>query len=185
MADPVNPARAGETWDPLRISVMEAEIAKLKDLVVVSGGWAWHYLSPAGHTEFKMTHDHKDIDLFVAPADVPLLLTRIKARGYKRIWTRFDGKTEGFSRYEKVITEDVCCGVKVPVKVIIDLFVEAVPSIEANHGVRVVEPATLLSYYGQKHASLYCHAVRAAREIVAAGGTVLNNLALAPTEDKR
>lgn len=178
MADPVNPARAGELWDPKRIEVMRAEILKLKDLAVVSGGWAWHFLSPPGHTEYKMSHDHKDVDLFVAPADVNSLMAYLKhGEGYKRVWTRFDGKTPGFSRYEKTVDD---------VKVIVDLFVEkGVPWIFANEGVRVVEPPYLLSLYGQKHASLYCHAVRAARELVERGERVLNHPALAPQEDRR
>lgn len=180
MADPVNPARAGELWDPQRIAAMETEIDKLKDLAVVSGGWAWHYLSPPGHVEYKMTHDHKDVDLFVSPAGVGAFLSRIKQDGYKRTWTRFDGKTEGFSRYEKTAWQE-----GTPVKVIVDLFVEDVPSVEANRGVRVVEPAHLLSLYGQKHASLYCHAVRAARDLVKRGEPVLNHPALAPAEDRR
>lgn len=176
MSDPMNVKRAGELWDPHRVAVLGVEIHAFKDVVTVSGGWAWHFLSRPEHVEFKMTHDHKDLDLFVEPERASEFLTRAQSRGYGRSWTRFDGKTKGFSRYERTISG---------VKVIVDLFLEKVPGIAANEGILVVEPVKLLSFYGQKHSSVGCHAVRAAREIVARGEVVLNHPALTPAEDKR
>ncbi|MGI4789874.1 MAG: hypothetical protein ACRYFS_13605 [Janthinobacterium lividum] len=43
MGAPHNPKRYGETWDPEHLHVLGQEIEAIKDHVVVSGGWAWHY----------------------------------------------------------------------------------------------------------------------------------------------
>ena len=90
MGDPRNPDRAAETWNANRIEVMELEISILAQLMVISGGWAWHFMSPP-HEELKYFHDHKDIDVFVHPEDAAALFTRLQQMGYKRITTIYDG----------------------------------------------------------------------------------------------
>ena len=56
MSTPHNAARLGEQWNPERLAVLQAEIEALKDYVTLSGGWAWHYMTPAGHIEYKHAH---------------------------------------------------------------------------------------------------------------------------------
>ena len=63
------------------------------ELIVVSGGWAWHFMSPA-HDELKHAQDHKDADVFVFPENLWKLLDRLKSDGYEKTWTRFDGVTD-------------------------------------------------------------------------------------------
>lgn len=160
MGAPHNPIRYGETWDPEHLSVLAQEIESLRNIMVVSGGWAWHYMTPP-HEELKHAHDHKDADLFVTPERVWELMTLLVGRGYERTWTRFDGESDDFHRYVKIID-----GAK-PIKVILDVFTEEVPSVETASDVRVVEPCHLLSLYGVKHSSDQCFAVQIARRLVA------------------
>ena len=70
MGAPHNKNRYGELWPECRIACSLKELNPLRKLVVLSGGWAWHFLSPEGHTEYKHAHDHKDIDVFVHPRNV-------------------------------------------------------------------------------------------------------------------
>ena len=75
----------------------------LRDLVVVSGGWAWHLMSPAGHVELKHAHDMKDVDLFVAGRDVAALYGRLAELGHVRVSTRYDKRLDTpyeFHRYD-------------------------------------------------------------------------------------
>ncbi len=169
MSTPHNPARLGETWNPARLAVMQVEIEVLKEYVTLSGGWAWHYMTPAGHIEYKHAHDHKDADLFVAPERFAALVALLKERGYERIWTRFDNRegSETFYRYAKT-AQATGEADNAPIKVMLDVFVEIVPSVEAG-GMRVVEPNYLLSLYGHKHTSDLCFAVRIARRLLTEG----------------
>jgi hypothetical protein len=65
MSAPHNPQRYGETWSlPLIASYLEV-LHAIRELVTVSGGWAWHFISPE-HIEYKHLHDHKDVDVFVS-----------------------------------------------------------------------------------------------------------------------
>ena len=106
----------------------------------------------------------------VKPTDVAEAIARFEARGFGRVWTRYDRlpSAEDFRRYEKVVEVDG----KKPVKVVVDFFVQDVPSIVVN-GHRVVEPQTLLSYYGASnggiHSSDKCFAVQAATKLLAKG----------------
>lgn len=206
MGDPHNPNRYGERWNPHRLQVLFAELATVKEFGVVSGGFAWHFMSPP-HQEEKHLHDHRDIDLHVTPHLFPALVERLTKRGYTRSRTRFDNPSGEFIRFERVV-EDACpschtqgvvrdgnklvcleCNHSVSmrdnaitwplelVKVIFDLFVQEVPSIEVD-GYRVVEPKTMLTFYGVKHSSEQCVAVVAARSLVARGAAVLKNPAL-------
>ncbi len=165
MAAPHNPARIGEQWDPQQIAVIQAEIEAIQDYVIVSGGWAWHFLTPPSHLELKHAHDHKDADLFVEPAGFGALVALLKSLGFERTWTRFDGTpgSDTIYRYTKMAGMS-----EHPIKVIFDLFVEAVPFVEAQ-GMRVVEPNYLLSLYDKKHSSGLCFSVQIARRLPAQG----------------
>ena len=165
-----NKRRYGELWDQHRIDVCLQAIMALRDLVTLSGGWAWHFMSPEGHAELKHAHDHKDIDVFVDPTVVAEAISRLEANGFTKAWTRYDRlpSAEDFRRYEKVVEVE---GQK-SVKIVIDFFVRVVPSIEVG-GYRVVDPATLLRFYsaagGGIHSSDKCFAVTAATALLARG----------------
>lgn len=106
MGDPHNPARMGEMWNPLRWSVLATEIEAVKEFGALSGGWAWHHMSPP-HKEEKHLHDHRDIDMHVFPKRFAELVVMLDKRGYKRQRTRFDDASGEFIRYERYI-EDAC-----------------------------------------------------------------------------
>jgi hypothetical protein len=165
MSVPHNQARYGELWPQERISTTLAAIELIKPYVILSGGWAWHFMTPAGHAEFKHAHDHKDADIFVEPQHLATVMGRLQSNGFGREWTRHDGKkgSENFYRYIKMVDT----GGK-PIKVMLDLFVEPVSFVEAQ-GVRVVEPTYLLSLYGVKHESEHCFSVQIARRLLAQG----------------
>ena len=162
MGAPHNAKRYGEEWNAIDLVVMETEIDKFRDLIVVSGGWAWHYMSPP-HQELKHAHDHKDADLFVDPDILWKMMERMASEGYEKTWTRFDGVTDNFVRYTKVVDGER------PVKVIFDLFIEKVLAVDTVSGIKVVEPETLLSFYGRKHSSVECFSVAIAKELIAKG----------------
>ncbi|WP_239014712.1 hypothetical protein [Archangium violaceum] len=70
--------------------------------------------------------------------------------GVHRIWSRFDATSTHFYRYAKYVQD---------AKVILDVFVRHVP----------VEPATLLTFYGDIHSTDGCVSVLAARQLLARG----------------
>ena len=162
MADPHRPDRYGETWDAEYVAACEAELDALRDLVVLSGGWAWHFLSAPGHAELKHAHDHKDVDLFVAPALAGQLAAVLADRGYVRVPTRFDKRPAPypFRRLEKQVGTH---------RVVLDLFTGGVPSRQVRGGFRVVEPQYLVGLYRTVHGSNTCFAVRAASQLLARG----------------
>ena len=164
MSAPHNPARLGELWNSERLGVLRTEIEAVRSLVVISGGWAWHYMTPNGHIELKHAHDHKDADLFVQPDRFATLVGLLKDRGFVRTWTRFDDRpgADTFYRYTKSV--EAANGA---VKVMFDVFVEEVPFVRIGE-VQVVEPNYLLSLYGTKHSSDLCLSVRIARKLLAA-----------------
>lgn len=159
MGDPHNPKRAGELWDEARIAAQLEEIKAVKDIAVFSGGWAWHFMSPPGHRELKTQHDHKDVDVLIKPEDSETLRRMLVARGFERARTQYDNPSGKFYRMTKYYEGG---------KVVFDIFLEPVESVEAG-GFRVVEPRTLLSFYGKKHTSEECLAVQEARKLVARG----------------
>jgi len=205
MGDPHNPARMGEIWNPHRWNVLANEIEAIKEYGALSGGWAWHYMSPP-HKEEKHLHDHRDIDIHVFPDRFAELVVVLKERGYHKQTTRFDDPSGEFVRYEKHVFPCPQCGGHGeyyasisdpedqeqfeylcvaqgdehwfynpdPVKVIFDLFVHKVETIEVN-GYTVVEPKLMLTFYGVKHSSEQCVAVQAARKIQAAGDEIVGN----------
>ncbi|MEN8215537.1 MAG: hypothetical protein ABFS56_04025, partial [Pseudomonadota bacterium] len=123
MGDPHNKNRYGEVWPQHRIDVSLQELESIKPFIVVSGGWAWHFMSPKGHVEFKHAHDHKDIDLFVAPENVATVVSILKGRAFEKVWTKYDklpSKVD-FRRYEK----RVALADGTSVKITIDFFVSS------------------------------------------------------------
>ncbi|TPN86942.1 hypothetical protein [Aquimarina algicola] len=159
MGAPHNIKRYGETWPQYRIEYSLKELELFKNIVVLSGGWAWHFLSPEGHTEYKHAHDHKDIDMFVHPRDVAEVMSIMIQNGYKKVWTRYDTlpSTENFRRYEKIITRSDHKSFRIT----IDFFVREVPYRKVK-GWNIIEPSFLLTLYNNIHSSDKCWAVQAA-----------------------
>ncbi len=158
MGAPHNKNRYGEVWPQFRIEYALQELHPLKKLVILSGGWAWHFLSPKGHTEYKHAHDHKDIDIFVHPRNVAEVMSILIQNGFHKVWTRYDKmpSTENFRRYEKtVVTTD-----GKPLRITIDFFVREVPC-RVVKGWYITEPSFLLSLYNSIHSSDRCWAVQA------------------------
>ncbi len=167
MSAPHNKKRYGETWPDYRIHYPLIELDFLKPWVILSGGWAWHFISPEGHTELKHAHDHKDIDVFVRAADVAAVMAVLQTRGFEKVWTRYDklDSEEDFRRYEKIVT---AAGGK-EIRLTIDFFVnDAIPARTVK-GWQVVEPAHLLSLYRNIHSSDKCFAVQAAKKLLEQG----------------
>lgn len=171
MSTPHNKERYGETWPEAKIKACFEELGHLRPHVALSGGWAWHFLSPVGHVELKHAHDHKDIDIFVPPANVGMVVALLKSRNFERVATIYDRlpSAEDFRRYEKVVeyraeaAEDL-----VSVRITIDFFVGDHPSRLVD-GWRVVEPAIMLGFYSNIHSSDKCFAVQAAAQLLAQG----------------
>ena len=166
MGAPHNPERYGERWPEDRIQAWIPVLQTFKDYVVFSGGFAWHFMSPVGHPEYKHAHDHKDVDIFVTPHMVGTVIGLLKRIGFRKVQTRFDRlpSDEDFRRYEWYPKGN-------PVKLVIDMFVKNVPTMTINDKWKVVEPRTLLSYYGNIHSSDKCWAVQAATRLLASGVT--------------
>lgn len=167
MADPHNPARYGETWPQYRIDASLLELEAVKPWVIVSGGWAWHFMSPKGHIELKHAHDHKDIDIFVKPENVTLVVSTLKNRGFQKARTKYDRlpSEEDFRRYEKIVE----IANERAMRVTIDFFVHHnVPHRDVD-GWTVVEPCFLLSLYSNIHSSDKCFAVQAAVKLLDKG----------------
>lgn len=167
MADPHRPDRYGELWNQSHIDCCEVELRAIRDLVTVSGGWAWHFMSAPGHAELKHAHDHKDLDLFAAPGDVAELSARLQAQGYVRSVTRFDKKPAPYP-FRRMV-RDVDLGPQGVHTVILDLFTGEVPSRILPSGWRVVDPAHLLTLYKTVHGTDTCFAVKAAARLLRTG----------------
>ena len=168
--------RYGEQWPSYRIEQGLAILNKLKDWAIISGGWAWHFMSVVNHTEYKHAHDHKDIDIFVRPKNVATIMVILQQEGFKKVWTRYDhmSSNENFRRYEKIDWLD--SGKQI--RVTIDFFESAtVETIQVN-GWTLVEPKTLLSYYSNIHSSDKCWAVKAAIQLVERGINPVGNVLL-------
>jgi hypothetical protein len=166
MGDPHNPARYGELWPQYKIDAYLEALLPFQSLVVFSGGWAWHFMSPKGHPEYKHAHDHKDADWMVPPSNVGTVVGMLKGRGFNKVHTRFDRlpSEEEFRRYEKVMDD----GVNPPFRITIDFFVRDVP-VRVIDGWMVVEPVILLTFYSTFHSSKACFAVQAAKRLLDAG----------------
>ena len=164
MGAPHNKKRYGELWPSYRIQHAIAAIEPLRDFIILSGGWAWHFLSPIGHIEYKHAHDHKDIDLFVAPEHVAQVMYILQEQDFIKVWTRYDNlpSEENFRRYEKLI--DISN--EKSVRITIDFFVKADIPTRKVKGWMIVEPSYLLGLYSNIHSSDKCWAVQAAIKLL-------------------
>lgn len=205
MGDPHNPNRYGELWNPYRWDVLAREIDAVKGYGALSGGWAWHYMSPP-HIEEKHLHDHRDIDFHVYPSRFAELVVLLEARGYSRVKTRFDDPSGEFIRYEKHIYPCPECGGHAEYydssydpegQEQFEYLCTATEDEHWSHniepvkvifdlfvhetptieagGYTVVEPGHMLTFYGIKHSSEQCRAVQAARRIQASGGEIVKH----------
>lgn len=167
MGAPHNKKRYGELWPSYRIECALEALKPLQDLVILSGGWAWHFLSPTGHTEYKHAHDHKDIDLFVSPENVARVMHILQKHGFEKVWTRYDKlpSEENFRRYEKLI--DISD--QKSVRVTIDFFVKPEILHRKVKGWTIVEPKFLLGLYSNIHSSDKCWAVQSAIKLLDKG----------------
>lgn len=164
MGAPHNKKRYGELWSQDRIDLSLIELELLKEFIILSGGWAWHFLSPEGHAEYKHAHDHKDIDIFVHPKDVPELMFLLLERGFKKAWTRYDHlpSDENFRRYELTVFNEIGR----PIRITIDFFVKADVPYRTVKGWKIVDPEFLLGLYSNIHSSDKCWAVQAAMKLL-------------------
>jgi len=158
-------------WKQEKLQAQLAIVEQIKDHVVISGGLAWHIMSPP-HEETKTIHDHSDVDLFIVPNKAAVVLSILQCNGYTRYWTKYDGVTPNFLRYGKTEAryedEDELTSPVRYVKVLLDLFIEPIESIEVD-GWAVVKPEVMLPLYETSHASKECTAVKAAIKLVAKG----------------
>ena len=164
MGNPHRKDRYGEVWTQDRIDAYLESLTPLRGHIVLSGGFAWHFMSPRGHKELKHAHDHKDADIFVDPADIGTVMAALVMDEFQRVPCRWTGNE--FWRYEKRVERD---GKRH--KLVIDFFLdtEGLPTRVLEGGWTVVEPVRLLAMYSVKHTSRECFAVTAARKLVAAG----------------
>jgi len=149
------------TWKQEKLLAQLDTVKALGDLVVVSGGLAWHLMSPP-HIEEKIIHDHSDVDLFAIPKTSNKVFGKLHMMGFNRYWTKY--ATENFYRYGKTADYE---GKRV--KVLIDLFIEEVPYIVIDGVYQVVDPKVLLTYYETTHSSKNCTAVKNATILVKKG----------------
>ena len=162
MADPHNPERYGETYSEEKIRLTEQALQPFKDLVILSGGWAWHYLSPVGHEELKHAHDHKDVDMFIEPGQLWELIRDLKSEGFRKEKTRHD--TNEFMRYVRTEEAD-----GKPFKIVFDIFTRTRVPARRVQGYLVTEPEYLIGLYSDIHSSGNCFAVKAADELLKQG----------------
>lgn len=150
------------TWKQEKLLEQLSVVEALGDGVVVSGGLAWHLMSPP-HIENKKHHDHSDIDLFVlTDQKLPhLVFCKLKSLGFNRYWTKY--ATKNFYRYGKTAQRD---GKRV--KILIDLFIGDIPFIKIGN-YQVVNPKNLLPLYETTHSSKNCTAVLNATELMKQG----------------
>jgi len=192
MGAPHNKSRYGEKWDDLHVAVLQLQLGwilkEAGDNVVVSGGWAWCLMSP-DHVEYKHAHDLKDIDLFVKPTFLGEFVTWLELLNYSRERTKYDGLSP-FYRYATMLQGGIGCSVSgaVPLddkKIILDVFVQEVPSVVVPQGYRVVEPSMLASFYGKHnpdsllHGSGQCWSLNIAKRIMDNGDSPIDNREMA------
>lgn len=162
-----NIKRYGELWPSYRVELGLKILDKLRQWIIVSGGWAWHFMSEMNHKEFKHAHDHKDIDIFVNPKNVSVVMQILLEEGFEKVWTRYDNmpSNENFRRYEKL--DWLPTGKEV--RVTIDFFESKnIEHVQVN-GWKVVAPKTLLNLYSNIHSSDKCWAVKGAVKLLKEG----------------
>ena len=163
MSAPHNPERYGELWPQHRIDWALVAIEPLQPYVIVSGGYAWHFMCPEGHTEYKHGHDHKDVDLYLPKQHIATVMGMLPAMGFEKVSTKYDGP--GFRRYEMVVEEDGHPAFRIT----LDLFDGDVESLVTPSGWQVVRPDVLLTFYKTHHSSHYCWAVQSATRLLENG----------------
>jgi hypothetical protein len=156
-----NPKRFGEVYDLSFISQQIKELEAIKPWIILSGGWAWHFISPV-HTEYKHLHDHTDIDIFVLSVNFLKVQLSLEENGWKRMKTKYD--SNAFIRYEKYLDR----------KMVIDFFKGEIPNIEVK-GWKVAEPNYLLSLYKTIHQRDNCIAVQNSLELQKKGFVIVDN----------
>jgi hypothetical protein len=174
------------TWKQEKLMAQLDTVESLGDLVTVSGGLAWHLLSPP-HIENKTVHDHSDIDLFASSNEV---FPKLKELGFNRYWTKY--ATENFYRYGRTATVN-----DKRVKVLIDLFIGQVPFIRVGQygcaeeppylrmrSFKVVEPSYLLTLYETTHSSKNCTAVKNATILLKKGISPVGRVELIGKENR-
>ncbi len=166
MGAPHNKNRYGELWPQFKIDACLNELNVLKDIVILTGGWAWHFMSPKGHQELKHAHDHKDIDIFVRPENVATVMLKLQEQEFAKVWTKYDKleSKEDFRRYEKNIVVEGG-----NVRITIDFFVSKDIPCRTVDGWSVVEPEHLLTLYRNIHSSDKCFAVQASLKLIEQG----------------
>lgn len=159
--------RAGELWNPRRLQDQEEALEALltfnPNAWTISGGYAWHLMSPRGHIEEKRLHDHKDLDLFCQPELFPTVLPTLKKLGFIKAQTRHDDPSGNFVRYTRF---------KEGGKLVLDIYIEEIPSVSIGSGPQtysIVEPSHLLGLYDKTHSSKNCIAVVEAKKLLAQG----------------
>ena len=167
MGDPHNTERYGEVWPQYRLDAYMHDLEILKPFLTLSGGWAWHFLSPVGHTEYKHAHDHKDVDTHVPGYGVGSVMGILTSIGYSKAPTIYDRfpSPQRFRRYERTVDD----GQHPPFKLTIDFFVGEYPTIETPEGWKVVRPDILLGFYSNIHSSDKCWAVQSATRLLEKG----------------
>ena len=167
-------------WKQDKLLAQLELVDKIKNFVIISGGLAWHIMSPP-HVETKTIHDHKDVDLFVIPKWASTVLGILKQNGYNKYWTKYDGIDPNFVRYGNSVirNEDIEKPIEEQrnVKVLLDLFITEIEYIEYK-GYKLVEPKKLLSLYETSHSSKECTAVQAAIPLVARGISPIGRIEL-------
>lgn len=148
------------TWKQEKLLEQLSTVEALGDGVVVSGGLAWHLMSPK-HIESKIIHDHSDVDLFAIPEKSQEIFAKLKELGFNRYWTKYT--TKNFYRYGKTATRD-----NKRVKILIDLFINKIPFIKIGN-YQVVDPVHLLPLYETTHSSKNCIAVINATKLIKNG----------------
>jgi len=157
-----NPKRYGELYNSQHIDNQIEELENIKEFIVLSGGWAWHFLSPP-HNEYKHLHDHSDIDIFVKPENFTKVQLTLTENEWFRMKTKYDNNN--FIRYEKIRDGR---------KMVIDMFKGEIPNINSN-GWNVTEPNYLLSLYKTVHQSDNCIVVTKSRELIKNGEPIINS----------
>jgi hypothetical protein len=157
------------TWKQEKLLAQLQTVDALGDNVVISGGLAWHIMSPS-HIENKIVHDHSDIDLFAVPSNAANVFSKLKELGFNRYWTKY--ATENFYRYGRTAQYN-----EKRVKVLIDLFIKEVPFIMVGK-YQVVEPKYLLTLYETTHSSKNCTAVKNAIILTNKGIDPVNKIEL-------
>jgi len=160
------------TWKWEKLEAQLLAVRAIKDYAVVSGGLAWHLMSPP-HEENKKVHDHSDVDLFIIPEHFATAIEILKSMDFHRWWTRYDNITPNFYRYGKTTTWTNGKRVKTE----LDLFVRKMPYRMVGE-FKVITPEALLPLYQECHSSSRCVAVQSAIQLMKNGIDPLGRIEL-------